>query len=384
MRVFLPLIAVLAALPAAAQQDAPKPKIGSPVSVPVIVRDKKGDTVSGLALPNFSLKVEGVAQKLDAVNPGSSVTYGLVVDVSKGERHSLEAVRKGARSLISSLQPGDQMFVVQFARQIELLQGPTTDHARLDRALDLLGTSSPSFQPDDPPMERGDDAEGRRIRTGGVSLEDAVYLSSEEVLAREKTRRVLLVVSDGVDVGSKMSATDAMESLERTGTLVYGVYSRNDAAPVQTPDRAGQGRGSGNGRPSIGGYPGSSSPGSYPGSGYPGGGGSSTPSGGSSGGQQPKSTGDDRTRRPSVDGVQVLRKMSENTGGRLLEQAHHETLEEQMATVSGDLHAAYWLSFAPVGPAARNGYHAFDLQVSGPDKGKKIDLQAPEGYYAAD
>ncbi|MFC6644993.1 VWA domain-containing protein [Granulicella cerasi] len=370
---------VLALVAGAAWAQEEKLRVGAPVSVPIVVRDKKGDGVAGLGKDNFSIKVDGKDQPVTGVTagPGGPVVLGLVVDVSDGERDNLERTKRAARALIDGLQPGDKMFVVQFARQIELLEEPTNDRAKLVKALNLLGTSSPTFNPHMPPDE-GRDKEGRRIESGGNSLNDAVYLSCEEVLAREKGRRVLVVVSDGVDIRSKKSSTELVESIERTRAVVYTAYTPTKLQPREGQgNRGGQqgGNGGGSGRPSIGGWPGST----YPGSG--------SPTGGSGGGNSPngqnKPTTGDREHRPNVDGTQVLAKLSRNSGGRFLSGERHDTLEDGMASIATDMKAMYWVEFTPIGPAARQAYHLFDLDVHGSDKGKKVELQAPDGYYAA-
>ncbi|MDE1162707.1 MAG: VWA domain-containing protein [Acidobacteriaceae bacterium] len=382
------VLAVAVAVPLWAQDE--KPKVGDPVSVPFLVRDKKGEPVTGLNKDNFAIKVDGTAQPVRSVTLGATdpILYGLVVDVGKGERDNIDRVQRAAHALVKGLRPGDRMFLVQFAKQIELLQEPTADKAALERSLNLLGTSSPSFhpRPDGPEVTR--DSEGRRSESGGTSLNDAVYLSCEEVMSREKVgRRVLLVASDGVDIHSKKSSTEVVESIERTRTVVYTAFLPSKQEPGAQTNRNGSrnGSGNGNGRPSIGGLPGSypGGGGGYPGSGYPG---SGSPSGGGSNpngtGQQKPNTGDERQHRPNIDGTQVLAKMSRASGGRLLSEEKHTSLEEQFASVSDDLAAMYWVEITPLGKASRQAYHSFDFVVTGPDKSKKVEVQTPDGYYA--
>jgi hypothetical protein len=82
-----------------------------------------------------------------------------------------------------------------------------------------------------------------------------------------------------------------------------------------------------------------------------------------------------------VDGRQVLGKLSTDTGARMFDLGRRESLENDLATIAEDMRSAYWLTFTPEGPAARHGYHQFDLMVTGPDKQEHVDVQTSDGYY---
>ena len=99
----------------------------------------------------------------------------------------------------------------------------------LQRALKELGTSSPSFHNTDDTQGPNQDSEGRYIRRGGTALYDAIYLSGEEVMSKQAgKRRALVVLTDGVDRGSKESLTDAIEAAQRADTIVYGIYYKGE------------------------------------------------------------------------------------------------------------------------------------------------------------
>jgi VWFA-related protein len=376
-------------LPAAHAQDddkpAPPPAV-KPVTVPIVVRDHKGAPIDGLSKDNFTIKVDGTVQPVTsaAPEPSSPVMYGFVVDVSRAQRDNIEEERKAGRALIAQLKPGDTMFVVQFARQIELLQDPTADHAKLETALTELGTSSSSFQPIDP-KDGTVDEEGRRIHSAGPVLYDAMFLASDEVLAKKPGRHVLVVYSDGIDVGSKMALSDARESILRNGVMIYSLYSQGRDFPTEQQHNTNRGGNNGGGR-SGGGWPGGGG-GGWPGGGggYPGqypSGGGNNPNGSGQGGNNPRGGNPQPSRRPHEDGRGALEKLSTATGGRLFDAGKHGALDEDMAGVAQDLHTAYWVTFTPQGPAGRHGYHPFDLQVQGSDKSKKVDVQTTDGYYA--
>ena len=384
--------AALGVSPAVGAQDQAVPAAPS-VTVPVVVREHKGGAVAGLAKDNFTIKVDGTAQPVSATvaGAGEHVTYGLLVDVSAGQKGAIDGERKAARALVGSLKPGDQMFVVHFAKDIELLQGPTDDKEKLEKALNELGTASSSFHISDPKGGQVDE-EGRKIHAGGTSLNDALFLSADEVLAKDKNRHVIVVISDGVDVGSKESISETTDALQRARAVVYTMYSRNvDPFSDRKRDRGyNQGGGRNGGGWPGGGYPGGGYPGGgYPGGGYPGGGypggGGNNPNGGNQdpnnpNNRNPNDRDSDPAHKPNIDGQRVLEKLSQQTGGRLFD-ASKRGVEGNFNEIADEVHTAYWVSFTPQGPAAKHGYHSFDISVEGSDKSHKVDVQAPQGYY---
>jgi VWFA-related protein len=354
------------------------------VVLPVIVRDKKGALVNDLKQSDFALQVDEKPQALRYFDHDADVplTMGLLVDVSMSMRNKLDEERSASQSFLDSMlmpasgnRAADKAFVVQFAKDIELLQDVTDAKPRLQRALNELGTESPSFHNTDDTSSNtsNTDSEGRYVRHGGTALYDAIYLSANEVQAKQTgKRRALVILTDGVDRGSKETLTDAIEAAQRADTIVYGIYYKGES-PRQNNNGPGQRRGYG-GWP--GGYPGGGYPGGgYPGGGYPGGGGGGYPQGG--GGQGPRG-GD---HQPYVDGKQVLNRICGETGGRVFEVKGKETVDDIYKQIGEELRSQYRLGFTPSGDAARDKYHQIDLSLTGDNAKKKLDVQTRDGYY---
>ena len=208
------------------------------VVMPAVVRDKKGALVNDLKKENFSLEVDGQAQAIRYFDHDTDVplTLGLLVDVSGSMRNEVDPEKSASQSFLDTMlmpaagnRAADKAFVVQFAKQVELLQDATDAKPRLQRALRELGTSSPSFHNTDDTQGPNTDSEGRYIRRGGTALYDAIYLSGDEVMSKQAgKRRALVVLTDGVDRGSKESLTDAIEAAQRADTIVYGIYYKGE------------------------------------------------------------------------------------------------------------------------------------------------------------
>jgi len=374
--------------------DAPPPSTISVnaqlVVLTAVVHDKKGELVNNLTKDNFVLKAAGDAQTIKYFDHDTDVplTLGLLVDVSRSQRDKLPEEQKGAQAFVDkSLLPAsgkreaDKAFVVQFAKPIELLQDVTESRQRLQKALGELGSESPTFRTTD----TGDstDSEGRRVRGGGTSLYDAIYLSADEVMGKQKGRKALVVLTDGVDVGSKETLTEALEAAQRADTVIYAVYYKGAEQQNRNNNGfPGQRRGGG-GYPG-GGYPGGGYPGGgYPGGGYPGGGGG-YPGGGGGGGNNPNGGGNTPggpSRKPNIDGRQVLARLCGETGGELFEVSKKLPVEEIFAKIGDDLRSQYRLGFTPTEAAAKYGYHQIDLDLAG-DLDKKDVVATRDGYYA--
>jgi VWFA-related protein len=253
----------------------------------------------------------------------------------------------------------DKAFVIQFAHQTDLLQDVTSSKPKLQEGLKELST--PGSGGDDTGVGSDPDDNGRAHRGGGTTLYDALFLSSDELMGKQKGRKAVVILSDGVDSGSKESLASSIEAAQRADTIVYAIYYKG---PEQSRGFDHGGRGGGGGYPGGrgGGYPGG-------GGGYPGGGG-----GGRGGGQRPQ--------RSSVDGRKILERMADETGGRLFEVGKKQTLADIYKQIGEELRAQYRLGYTPDKDTGADGYHRIDLSFSKSTKdGKDLYIQTRDGYY---
>lgn len=360
------------------------------VVLPVVVRDKKGALVNGLTKDDFALQVGSKPQTISFVSHDNDVpmTLGVLVDVRHSPQDKLDEERAASKAFLQAVlmpasgkREADKAFVVHFAKEIELLQDVTDQRPLLDKAVEELGTTSSSFHTEDEPDTV--DSEGRKVHHGGTSLYDALYLSTEEVTSKQKGRKVLVVLTDGVDVGSKERLAEVLESAQEANTIVYAIYARGQqrfdqqmANPNRYPGGGYPGGGYPGGYPG-GGYPGGGYPGGgYPGGGYPGGGGNRNPNG-------PNAPGGS-TRKPSVDGRQVMERICGETGGRVFEVSKKQPLGEIYSQIAEELKAQYRLGFIPDAAGSRYGLHPIDLNLSNAEMNKKTDIQTRSGYYGGE
>jgi hypothetical protein len=119
----------------------------------------------------------------------------------------------------------DTAFVIHFDFEVELLQDLTNSKVALQKSLDRLEVGNRQLQ------RRGGGGDGRypgsgggrHFGGGGTHLYDAVYLGSDEILKKQQGRKALIVLSDGMDNGSKLTLEKAVETAQRSDTLVYSI-----------------------------------------------------------------------------------------------------------------------------------------------------------------
>ena len=339
------------------------------VTLPVTVRDKHGKIVRDLTKDDFTLQEDGRPQTIRYFSQEANLplTLGLLVDTSRSQTNVLDAERNASRGFLDQMlvQEKDKAFLIHFDREVELLQDLTSSREKLQAALELLKTPSDRDRSKDP-NDSGDSRSGSGSHHGdGTQLYDAVFLASNELMKKHQGRKALVILSDGVDRGSKTSLESAIESAQRTDTVVYSIYF----ADSHREDRnEGQRRGGGMGR-GGGGWPGG-------GGGWPGGGGGWP--GGGGGGRGGPGGGQRHPEEPRTDGKKILERISRETGGRFFEVSKKESVGEIYTSIVEELRTQYSMGYTPDKDSAASGYHHVTLAV----KRKDLTVQTREGYYA--
>jgi VWFA-related protein len=338
-----------AAIPAAQNQAPAKPDLTSVVkvvNVPATVRNKKGELVKNLTKDDFVLTEDDHPQdiKYFVLENDLPITIGLLVDTSLSQRHVLGAERTASYDFLNQMlhQEKDRACVIHFDHEVEMLQDLTSDHKKLEDSLKLLQT------PGDNDSGGGGGYGHGHGHGGGTLLYDAVYLASNEVMKKQQGHKALILLTDGVDRGSKETLEDAIEAAQRADTLVYSIFFADH-------DEHGGGYGGG-----YGGH------GGWGGGGPMGGG----PMGGG-GRRRPPEEG-----RP--DGKKVLIQISKETGAHMFEVSKKLAIDMVYAQIEDELRNQYSLGYTPEGVDAALGYHKLTLTT----KQKDLLVQARDGFYA--
>ena len=330
------------------------------VNVLATVRDKKGALVSGLEKDDFALSDDGNPETIRYFTRETNLplTLGLLVDTSLSQRRVLDQERSASGSFLERVlrEDRDKAFIIHFDREVELVQDLTSSRQKLEEALVSLQTpqltrASGGNSGSDPDDRR--DAGGRHHQGGGTLLYDAVYLASDELMKKQPGRKALVILSDGVDRGSKETLEVAMESAQRADTIVYSILFKDDQAYEGGHNRIGYGI------PGIGG-PGMGGPGMGGGRGRHGGGGPQYP------------------QESHPDGKKILERISRETGGRLFEVSKKMPVDQIYAQIEEELRSQYNLGYTPSRTEAEvPAYHKIQLTT----RRKDLVVQARDGYY---
>src|SRR5208337_1051041 len=229
------------------------------VTLPVTVRDKHGKIARDLTKDDFTLQEDGRPQAIRYFSQETNLplTLGLLVDTSRSQSNVLDAERNASRSFLEQmLVPAkDKAFLIHFDREVELLQDMTSSREKLQSALELLKTPSDrdsSNDPNDSDDSRSGSGSGSH-HGGGTELYDAVFLASNELMKKQQGRKALIILTDGVDRGSKTYLDSAIESAQRADTVIYSIYIADSHHDEGRGQRQGGGTGRGGGWPGGGG-----------------------------------------------------------------------------------------------------------------------------------
>ena len=331
------------------------------VNVFATVRDKHGQIVPTLSKDDFLLQVDGHPQAIRyfARETDLPLTLGLLVDTSLSQRRLLEEERTASYDFLHDVmrEDRDKAFVINFDSESVLLQDLTSSRQQLEVALDRVHVAEPDQNggygrgggggyPGSGYPSGGHG--GGWHRPAGTVLYDAVFLASDELMRKQQGRKALVLLTDGVDQGSKYSLDRAIEAAQRSDTMVYSILF-SDPSAYSHP---------------MGGYPG----GHHGGWNGPWGGPGGPPMGG--------------PRYPAPleshpDGKRVLQRLSQETGGHFFEVTKKESVAAIYKQVQEELRNQYSLGFSPDHPEQAAGYHKILLAA----KPKDLVVQTRQGYY---
>ena len=328
-------LAVAAAGAASGQDSSSDAKFSTDVKVVnvlVTVHDKQGKIISDLTKDDFDLAEEGRPQTIRYFTRETDLpfTLGLLVDTSLSQRRVLGEEKDASRRFIEKVlrEDRDQTFLIHFDHDTELLQDLTSSRSRLERALDDVAL------PDDARPQFGGGGGGRRrSNLPGTTFYDAVLLASDELMRKRAGRKALIVLTDGVDNGSKVSLREAIESAQRSDTLVYTIWFTGDEQGASQPFGGGFG-----GRHGRGGFP------------------------------------QAQSQRP--DGKKILQQMSRETGGGFFEVSRKTSIDQIYDRIEEELRNQYSLGFTPE-KTDSFGFHRIAVTV----KRSSLIVQTREGYY---
>jgi Ca-activated chloride channel homolog len=171
------------------------------VTLTATVTDRNGRYRADLKQSDFTVYEDGVLQKLEYFNTGDRVpvSLGIVFDTSGSMEDKIEGVRDAVEHFVKSVAPGDEIFLVRFSDDAELVQDFTDDRKKILRQIESL-----------------------RPR-GTTALYDAVHLGLEKLANGKHKKRALLLLTDGKDTASAVDLQTAVSLARKSEAIIYAL-----------------------------------------------------------------------------------------------------------------------------------------------------------------
>ena len=165
--------------------------------------------------------VSGFSKQVDL-----PLSLSILIDTSMSQERTLPEEKSAAASFLESVvrPEKDEVAIISFTGESTLEQGMTSNMARLRRAIEgvrlapQMGYIGGGVVVGTPPLS-GNSA------SGATAIWDAIWVTSEEILgpAPEKTRRAIILLSDGVNTYGKKKLNDAVEAAQRAEVVIYSI-----------------------------------------------------------------------------------------------------------------------------------------------------------------
>ncbi|HJQ70845.1 MAG TPA: VWA domain-containing protein [Blastocatellia bacterium] len=207
-----------------AGEDDQEIKLGTQlVAVPFSVTDKKNRYITDLTKEDIELTEDGKAQQLFSFERQTDLplTIALVIDISGSQQYTLPAEKAAAQRFVRKVvRPNkDLVGVVTFEETPVLVQDLTSNVEKLQQSIDEVRIAAPNpsgMGGTTPPINGGS-------RAGTSAMFDAIYAVSSDLLRREAGRRVIILITDGINFDSHVKLRDAIERTWRNEVLIYPI-----------------------------------------------------------------------------------------------------------------------------------------------------------------
>ena len=302
--------------PAKVDDDLPVIKVDVDlVNVLFSVRDKKNALVGTCKKEDFTVVEEGKQQtiKVFARETDLPLTIGLLVDVSGSQERLIPEEKAAAGQFFQQvLRKKDMAFLISFGAEAELLQDLTGSPKLLREGLNQLRLNSGVGG-----LHAGTIPNAKQR---GTIMYDAVALAATEKLKAEVGRKAIVLITDGVDVGSTYTRQQAVEAAHKADTIIYSIYFVDNG---------------GYGMRGMGGF---------------GGGG---------------------------DGD--LKKMAEDTGGRFFSVGRNQSLNDIFMQIQEEMRSQYVIGYSSTNETRDGAFRKLEIRLAD----KNLKAQTRRGYYAS-
>ncbi|MBA2333389.1 MAG: VWA domain-containing protein [Blastocatellia bacterium] len=200
------------------------------VNVLFTAQDKSRRLLLGLKQTDVRILENGQPQEISSFTRQIDLPLSLaiVIDTSISQERTLPEEKAAAISFVESVvRPAkDEVSVISFTGESTLEQGMTNNTTRIRHAINRVRFVPPSgyigggISAGTPPIS-GDN----QAVVGSTAIWDAIWITSAEVLglAPEKTRRAIILLSDGFNTYGSKKLDDAVQAALKAEAVIYSI-----------------------------------------------------------------------------------------------------------------------------------------------------------------
>lgn len=169
------------------------------------ITDSSGKAVQGLGPKLFKVFEDGVEQEIVAFTAQETPFAAVILlDTSGSMEQRVTLARSAAIQFLNGLRSDDNVAIYHFDSKVSLVQDFSNTRDLRDGFFDLKAD-------------------------GMTALNDAIFKASDLLAKRTEKRRAIIVLSDGADTSSKISAEKALQAASLVGATIYTV----DMSPAE-------------------------------------------------------------------------------------------------------------------------------------------------------
>jgi VWFA-related protein len=217
------------------------------VMVPVMVKDEAGRLVSGLLPKDFSVFEDGNRERMNFFTSDPfALSAAVIFDLGMPDS-AVQKVNQTFPALEGAFAQFDEVSIYTYSSTFARVSDFGAAGKQLTATLSTL--KSASGRNNGPPVTGGPlGAHGPVINGVPVDspvvpvvtpakeahvLNDTVLAAAQDLGKRDRTRRkIIFIISDGREFGSKASYSDVLKVLLTNGIIVYGVATEGSAIPL--------------------------------------------------------------------------------------------------------------------------------------------------------
>jgi Ca-activated chloride channel family protein len=331
---FAALYIIAAASSITAQDDVVRIET-SLVNLNIVVTDRQGRRVSGLAREDFDVYEDGTRQEITHFALDERpLRLVLVFDVSLSMESVLTMVKREAIALLESLDKNDELSVITFASQVYRLSGWLNG----EQAKDVI--RSVKSEPHATPLPASTSRTGYRIGDTNTYLYEAFQYIFDNFRVNDD-RIAVVMFSDGVDTAAGRAMPNINRRVEEIGkevrrqvqeswAFLYPIRYKTEQAIGELPAQARRPF------PSV-----------------------------------------IRVGSPSTDtGRELFEQIAAASGGEVFDWTNQHDLNSAIKNALADLRSQYTIGYTPV-RKTQNGFRRIRVRVKRPN----LVVRTREGYF---